>query len=295
MTAVISDDLVGKVRSRFGFSVDKFPLSGPDGLRTPFYGLFRSDSMETVGGGSVTARYVPHTTDDVLALVEASATAFDGVADVRCGFRDGHYVAIQPTKEYRKSIFGSNDNVWPRIIINAGYDGKAFKACMGYFRDLCQNMAILRTVASTSVSIRHTSGLRPRMAELIETFGTLRGSWNTLAQTIDTLESRRVNMVEFLRAVYGEPNGETGRAVTVHKNRTEAIFARLYGERLRSGRPAMASDWMVSGWEAFNAVQGYVQHEATRHGSVDDFDRIILANNDLAVQRAERLVFDMAV
>lgn len=294
MTQVISNEVVDTVRNKFGFSVDKFPLAGPEGLRTPFYGLFRSDSLAVVGN-AVTSRYVPHTTDDILALVEASALAFDGVAEVKCGFHDGHYVSVQPTLEYRKSIFGTNDNIWPRVMIKAGYDGRAFRACMGYFRDACQNMAILRSIASTTVAIRHTSGLRPKMDELVESFQTLHRSWNDLTATAEALEAKRVNMVEFLKAVYGEPTAESGRAVTMHKNRTEAIFARLYGERLRTGRPAMGSDWMVSGWEAFNAVQGYVQHDATRHGSNDEFDRIILASNDLAVQRAERLVFDMAV
>jgi hypothetical protein len=51
---------------------------------------------------------------------------------------------------------------------------------------------------------------------------------------------------------------------------------------------------MVSGWEAYNAIQGYVQHDATRHGKADEMHRIVLAANDAAVQRAERLAFEMA-
>ena len=293
MSTIISNEIIAKVRSRFNFSVDKFPLSGPDGLRTPFYGLFRSDDSAVVGN-AVTARYLPHQTDDVLALVEAASTAFDGVADVKCHFHEGHYVAVQPTKEQRKNVFGTADNIFPRVIINAGYDGRAFHASLGFYRDLCKNMAIMREVRGTTVSIRHTSGLRPKMDELIATFGTLQQSWASVSAAADQLESRRVNMVEFLRAVYGEPNGETGRAVTMHKNRTEAIFGRLYSERLRSGRPALQSDWMVSGWEAYNAIQGYVQHDATRHGKADEMHRIVLAANDAAVQRAERLAFEMA-
>jgi hypothetical protein len=289
----VAENIVNTVKSAFGFSVEKFPLSGPDNLRTPFYGLFRSDNQEVVGN-AVTKRYVPHQTDDILALVEAASGAFDGVADVRCHFNDGHYLAIQPTKETRKAVFGTNDNIFPRIILNAGYDGRAFHACMGYYRDICRNMAIMRMVQGTTVSIRHTYGLRPKMNDLINTFGTLRQSWSTLEAAVDSLENRRVNMVEFLRAVYGEPTAETGRAVTMHRNRTESIFARLTSERLRSGRPEMQRDWMVSGWEAYNAVQGYVQHEATRHGKATDMARIVLAANDAAVQRAERLVFEMA-
>lgn len=291
--STVSDDIVGKVSSAFNFTVDKFPLSGPDGLRTPWYGLFRSDNMDVVGK-AVTQRYIPHQTDDILALVEAASTAFDGVADVKCHFMDGHYVAIQPTKEYRRSIFGTADNIFPRVILNAGYDGKSFKGSMGYYRDLCNNLAIMRSVSGTTVCIRHTSGLRPKLNELIETFSVLKESWATLANVIENLESRRVNMVQFLNAVYGEPESDTGRAATMHRNRTEAIFRRLHSERLRSGRPDIQTDWNVSGWEAFNAVQGYVQHEGRRHGKVSEMDRIVMAANDASVQRAEEIVMAMA-
>ena len=66
------------VAEKFNFSVDKFPLSGPDNMKTPFYGLFRSDTLDVVHDASVTARYIPHTTDDVVALTEAAQTVFEG-------------------------------------------------------------------------------------------------------------------------------------------------------------------------------------------------------------------------
>ena len=132
------------------------------------------------------------------------------------------------------------------------------------------------------------------MDELIKTFGTLRHGWAAVEAAVDTLENRRVNMVEFLRQVYGEPNAETGRAATMHKNRTEAIFNRLYSERMRAGRGQLTGDFVVTAWEAYNAVQGYVQHEATRHGNVSEMGRIVLASDDAAVARAERVAFEMA-
>jgi hypothetical protein len=46
----------------------------------------------------------------------------------------------------------------------------------------------------------------------------------------------------------------------------------------------------VSAWEAYNAIQGYVQHDATRKGNPSDFARIISAANDQAVKKAESLV-----
>jgi hypothetical protein len=298
ISSFAAPSIVDRVSQAFNFTVDKFPLSGPDGMRTPWYGMFRSDTNAVVGNGSVTARYCPHQTEDVLALVDAAASAFDGIGNVDCYFRDGHYVAIQPTKEQRQAIFGTADNVFPRIIIRAGYDGKAFNAAIGYYRDACRNLAILREVTGTTVSIRHTSGLRGRMDSLIGSFNVLRESWGNLTTVIQHLEGTRVSLAAFLRDVYGEPEADSGRAVTVHRNRTEAIFRRVADERLRTGRGAIGSDFMVSGWEAYNAVQGFVQHEATRKGSqnrsaVSGFGRIIAAANDAAVHRAERAAMQL--
>lgn len=292
----LSTDVATKVSEAFDFTVDKFPLSGPDGMRTPWYALFRSDTDSVVGNGSVTSRYMPHQTDDVLALVESAAEAFDGEIDVQCYFTNGHYVSIQPTQHDRLSVFGQSDNVWPRVIINAGYDGKAFRATMGYYRDACRNLAMMTKVSGTTVSIRHTSGLRCKMDDLISTFGVLKDSWATLSDVIQNLESREVQMVEFLNAIYPEPATDaTQRAATVHRMRTEAIFKRLQSERFRTGRDPMTSEFRVSAWEAYNAVQGYVQHDAqAKTGFKSDFARILRASRDANVRKAESLVLELA-
>lgn len=296
MNAIIDNNVADRVRNEFRFSVDKFPLTGPEGLRTPHYGLFRSDNGECVGRSSVSGRYVAHTTDDVLALVEAAGSAFGGVADVRCFFKDGHYVAVQPTREYRESIFGTRDNVFPRLLIDAPYGGLgAFTATLGFYRDACRNMSILREVTGSQVAIRHTSGLRLQMDELLVAFGTLEAGWANLANVMRGMEARRVRMTDFLTAIYGEPNDREGRSLTIHRNRTEAIFRRLQKERLTTGRGDIGSDFIVSGWEAYNAVQGYVQHDATRRGNPSDMARVVRAMHDSHVARAERLVLELAV
>ena len=285
----LSTTIVDNVRNSFDFSVDKFPLSGPESMRTPFYGLFRSDNLSVVGR-PVTGRYVPHQTEDILALVEAAAEAFDGVQDVRCHFSNGHYVSIQPTKQQRLAVFGTDDNVFPRVVIRAGYDGKAFKASLGYYRDLCRNLAILRRVGGTSVNIRHSVNLRPKMDQLIRTFSALKGSWERLTDAIQHLETREVQIVDFLRAIYGTP--EPGRSETIHRNRTEAILQRLVDERFRSGRSRIENG-LVSAWEAYNAVQGFVQHDATRKNvaRLGDYGRAVAAYSDAAVIAAEELAF----
>jgi len=298
MSNVQSSEISASVRSAFNFSVDKFPLSGPDGMQTPWYALFRSDTSDVVGTGSVTSRYVPHSTDDVCALVDAAGEAFGGEVECKTHFRDGHYVSIQPTRVDRLKIFGENDNIWPRIIVNAGYDGRAFNASMAYYRDACRNLAMMRRVSGTSISIRHTSGLRVHMDALIEQFNELKNGWEHMTEVIQNLEATNVRMVDFLDQIYARPTqeqlalaatGQAVRAVTVHKNRTETIWNRLNKERQATGRATLTDT--VSAWEAFNAIQGYVQHDAqAKTGFKSDFDRIIRASRSPEVQHAEKLV-----
>jgi hypothetical protein len=294
MTAIITNNVAEKVRAAFDFTIDKFPLVGPEGMRTPFYGLFKSDTGTAVGYGSVSDRYTPHTTDDVLALVEAAGHAFDGVADVKCHFDHGHYVSIQPNKEQRMEVY-RNDSVFPRIVIDAGYGGQAFRASLGLYRDVCRNMMIMRQAEGTTMSIRHTASLRLQMDELVTTFASLEQTWGNLTTVVQQMASREVRMVEFLNAIYGEPKSDEGRSVTIHRNRTEQIFRRLQSERVRTGRGTMGSDFTVTGWEAFQAVQGYVQHDATRKGRPSEMERIVRALHDNKVAAAERLALTMAV
>lgn len=284
-----STEIADVVRSNFAFSIDKFKLSGPDNLSTPWYGLFRSDNGKVVGGGSKTKKYCPHQTEDIIALTESAAHAFGGKVNLQCYFAEGHYVSVEPSVEFRKSIYGDKDNVFPRVMIRAGYDGQAFKACMGYFRDVCVNMSMLSRVSGTSVSISHTSGLRDRMDDLIATFEVLKSSWADLTNVIEALEAETVSLSGFLNEIYGLPDEDEPRAITIHRNRTEEIFRRCRREKRATGRGEFNSNYDVSAWEAYNAVQGYVQHKATRKAGITDFGRIIKASTDPRVRQAEAL------
>jgi hypothetical protein len=201
-------------------------------------------------------------------------------------------VAIQPSVEQRVSIFGTSDNIFPRIVVNAGYDGSAFRASVGYYRDVCKNMHIMRSVSGTSVSIRHTGNLRAEMDDLLQTFSVLRESWGRLSAVVHRMQDARVNLASFLNDVYSQPN-DTQAAITRHRKRTEAICSRLFAEQHRTGRSDVGGGtdkWgTVSAWEAFNAVQGYAQHSSTRRGNPDELARVILAGRDGAVRRAEQL------
>jgi hypothetical protein len=281
-----TENLLDTLREKYNFTVDKLQLSSPFGV-TPMYGLFRSDTHELVNTKSVSGRYVPHTTDEVAAIVEATQSVFEN-CNAKFDFRNGHYVTIEPTKADRIAIYGTADNIFPRLNIYAGYDGQAFKTWMGWFRDLCLNMSRMKSIKSTQSSIHHSGGLRQRMTELVDKFHQLKDSWGDLSNTILQMESVQVKLADFLNGVYGVP-AESGRGLTMHQNRTEKIFKRILDERLRSGRPELDGDYRVSAWEAYNSVQGYVQHDASRRGNATAFDRLLLADSDASVDRAESL------
>jgi hypothetical protein len=288
-----SSEIKNAVNELFSFTVDKFPLSGPDGMQTPEYGLFRSDKTGReayVSSRSVRQGYVPHTTDDVTALAEAASIAFDGEVDLIGGFRNGHHLSIMPTKKHRQKIIGTNESVFPRFQIRAPYGGGAFVNTCGFYRDNCRNMAELREVSSATARIRHDSNLRENMDELVEQFTALREQgWQAIMEAIETMNSRQIRLDEFLTAIYPVDLDAPQSTKTRHENTVRSIFSRIERERLAAGRAGIGSDWMVSAWEAYNGVQGHTQHKKSRKGNPTDFERIMAAAKDQHVLHAERL------
>jgi len=283
------------VSSTFNFGVQKHRLVGPDNVKTPHFGLFRDDTFECVGN-SVSEKYTPHTTDDVLALVEAAGHAFEGEFNVRCHWNEGHHVIIEPTRDHRIAVYDASDNIFPRFGISAGYDGKAFNAFLGMYRDACRNLARMQTLADCNESIRHTKNLRPRMKDLIKIFQSLKSSWGIVKKVVAKMEDTKVCLSMFLEEVYKKENPtESARGKTVTKNRNDQIFNRVRDERRRTGRPELGDSSIVSAWEAYNAVQGYVQHESNRRSSQDnEFDRILLAARSTDVKRAEEIALELS-
>jgi hypothetical protein len=192
-------------------------------------------------------------------------------------------------------VFGTSDNIWPRLLIRAGYDGRAFNASLGYYRDACSNLSMIRTVAGRAVaaSIRHTSHLRERLSELRDTFARLAAGWDSVVETARRMDAQQVNFAEFLRQVYPLPSDATERTRRSAERRVESIIRRIVRERQHTGRSDLRigtdATYLVSAWEAFNGVQGFVQHDMSRHGRPDDYTRAIIALDDAAVSRALEL------
>ena len=279
------------VRESFQFNVVKLPLFGPDNAKTPHYGLFRDDSGESVGF-ACKRNYNPHNVDDISTLVEAASIAFPANAEdtkISCYWSgESHIVSLAPSREYRKAIFG-NDTVWPRLLINAGYDGSSFQASLGFYRDICRNMAIIRSAGrGCHAAIRHSSHLRDKIDDLRETFVRLASGWQNVVETAQQMESRQIDLADFLAKVYPQPDDASRRQIETNKQRISKIIRRIQSERMQL-RGSIGSLETATAWEAWNGVQGYVQHDSRRHGSPNAFARAIMAIDDSAVARAMEL------
>jgi hypothetical protein len=141
------------------------------------------------------------------------------------------------------------------------------------------------------------------MDSLIAKFEELKNGWENLVDIAHQMQSREVNLADFVNETFADRRpsveevvlADTGRAVrgvTTWTKMTEAIMSRVIDERSATGRDAFntGEPKIVSAWEAFNAVQGYVQHDAqSKTGFKSEFSRILRAANDKHVSIAEGL------
>ncbi len=292
---VRSTDVMDVINERFNFEVNKLPLTGPENLRTPYKGLFRSDTGECIGRTSVGSDYQVHTNYQVAELVRGAIGLFNDEVELDCHFRDGHYVTIKPTIEERHEVYGTKDNIFPVVMLRAGYNQTPVEFGMFAKRDACENMVLLQTIEDAVYRILHRKSLDFKVDQLVTDLTCLKKGWEGVKQAADRMQAREVLLDDFLKSIYGEPTeGATSRSASIHHKRTTDIMNRVIDERRRTGRPEFeVGNYAVSAWEAYNAVQGFQQHLATRKkingNKATRFDRIVLAAKDRYVQQAEVL------
>jgi hypothetical protein len=70
--------------------------------------------------------------------------------------------------------------------------------------------------------------------------------------------------------------------------RVERIMSRIARERLASGN--LSNNWKeATAWEAYQGIQGYVQHDQRRNGRPDRLQRALLALESPQVKLALEL------
>ena len=275
-------------------------LVGPNGVESPFYAMYRQDSngcpVQCVSP-AVSKQYVEHTRDDVATIGEAFGVAFEGgVADVQTSFNNGHKICVAPSKDYQRAIFNDKDHVFPRGIVDCTF-GTSFHVSLGMLRNVCSNLQIPQVVgnASFDVKIRHTSKLRSHFDQLVDDLAHLKDGWDALIAHMNNLKECKVDLEAFMDKLYDPSKFESKSAATRHDSRTRLIIQRLQRERLQLGIEDRNLE-TVNGYELYQAIQGYCQHDKTRRGHADGdkFTRATLAFNDSDIKRAQNLIFELA-
>lgn len=288
------------IEQAFPFTVDRYSAYiDIDGQRveTGQDFLARSDQARQPGlvrRGSVSPKYVPHATEDIVTLAEAAAGAFPDNGgwgtQVRCSWRYGHIVEIAPSKEHQRQA-AREDKIFPRICIQAKYNDASVLFNAGMNVHKCENLLLPKLVKGCSARLRHVSDLGSKLGHLATLCRNLAGQWEGLVDWSQQLTEKRVDLAQFVKDVYGPGDEQPGRKRTNSDRRIEAIFTRVAREREKMGLKFLNNygTWEVTGFEAYNACQGFSQWDQSRR-TRDPLARAIAASEDKYVRRAEQLL-----
>ena len=236
---------------------------------TTYHGLFRTDTNQQVSTRTVSDRYVPHTTEDIKKIVADCIHAFgemeDHLSGLKAWFNNGHYVCIAPSPGYRRQMH-RGDTIYPRVHVYAplGGAGSVLINC-GFWREKCGNLAQPVCVQGIKLNFRHTSSLENNIENLDH--HALRNSWVSLKNRARDMDRSSHRFEDAMNTIFNEPT--TARTKTRHTNRIAAIAKRIMDERTyNSGTGRIEGVNYISGWELYNGVQGYYQHDAPMRSAV---------------------------
>lgn len=284
------------IREAFPFEIVKLPLQGPDGLKTPHYGLFRDDNGDCIPH-AISSRNQPHTTENVVTLAKAMVKSFDLPEDktkvTATWTKYGHRVCVRPTEKYRRDIGGNKDSVWPQILIRANYNDALMASC-GMYRDACRNLMMIRKVESTTVRIAHRGDFQGEFDSLVEQFHYLAAQFDRVIDIAAELKRKKVETAKFLASLYPAPSDDASSSrKTRHENKMRKILERLETERRQFGGDP--HDYAEANlWELVNAVTAYVQHDSSLHGNPNKVDRAFRAVDNPASDKAWETALELA-
>lgn len=274
-----------------------------DGCDVPHYGFFNTENGTCLQSFTAQQGYEMTTRDDYIALAEAGIAAMGGNAVCTANWTQSKSsakatIVIQPSREYRLRMYdiGGGDTIWQRLIISAPF-GRRFNVDGGFYRDACRNLARVRQVRSVvSVSLSHTSQLRGRLDQLVETMRRC-DSFETIAARMREYNQIEVDTAKFLGQLYplAADAGQSTR--TRAENRASKIYGRIMRERLELSINRQSDRATL--WELVSAVTGYIQHDKSRrvgNGSeLSTFGRAVTALDDSETNDCWQLVEQLAI
>ena len=284
---------------KFPRHIIKQPLFGPNGEETGYYGLF-TETGQPVGRSSVTERYVSHQLHHIRPII-SSVLGLPGFRNpiVEARWKEGHYIRIRPDDNYRREII-KGDSVWPQLDLWFGLGGLPARGRLPMQRDACSNLMMVRNSSEINFSIKHTASIETRIATIQDQFYNIVAKWDEVVDHCRHMQGKRINLKELLAEIYPKPETESKKALTNHRDKISAIWSRVMREshELNLQTPSLANP-VTTGWMAYNAIQGYRQHDAGRKnekGMTKDqkeFNRSVSVLEDSTVHRAEELILSM--
>ena len=141
-----------------------------------------------------------------------------------------------------------------------------------------------------SESIQHSSNFSNRRDELVEQFEIVAKGWESTVDFLKSMDDRQIRVSALLAELMGDRPDTEGRGQTMFDRKVAKIDSILVRERMKTGKMARPAG-EATAWEAYNAIQGYSQHEKTRKGNPTLIDRAVIAGGDPEVSKAEKLLF----
>ena len=284
---------------KFPKQIIKRQLFGPYGEETGVYGLF-DENRNFIGRSSVTERYVPHQLEHIRPIVN-SVLGLPGFENpkVRAEWKNGHYIRIRPSDDYRREII-KGDSIWPQLDLWFGLGGLPARGRLPLQRDACSNLMMVRNSSEINFSIKHTKSLEARIATIQDQFWNIVAKWDEVVDHCRNMHAKRINLKHLLAEIYPAPKNDSKQAATKHNDKLNAIWSRVMRESHKLNLETLSlANPITTGWMAFNAIQGYRQHDAIRTSEKGmtreqkEFNRSVSVLEDSTVQRAEELILSM--
>ncbi len=278
----------------FDFDVIKRRMYDPDMKTTPHYGLekFHSVSKREWLPHTFKEGYIPHTLDHVKNLVRAYEYAVGSIGDVQCAWDNAHVVVLRSLPGHSVDINGHV--VEPTMMIRAGYDSTAVVSRLGLFNHVCANgLFNLDRDRSMSTRITHNAMMEGRIETLARSIEGLSDRVEEAVGAVRTASTVNVSLSEFVREVYPLSTDASSRTRYNYESRVESIMMRVIRERAIRGFSLLecSGNPKVSAFDAYNAIQGYEQHQARRKNVKNTTERMVRAVDNKFVRKAASLAF----
>ena len=279
----VYDSKTGTYRHEAKWSdIVKMPVSLPDNIKIQAYAKVRSNPVEVIDNTTVSSVYKGHGREHVTRMLLAGGEIFEQKPDFTLFWDKGQHAIMTESGEGR-TIFGK-DRVKANILMRARYDGCL--DIMGFLgRLICSNGQRM-SVKDVHMKFKHTQMLEFRVEQFAARMHRLKAAIEESIEQAKHLQETKVRIDDLLNAVYPRKEGASEQTMKNEEDRIYKILKRLERESLELGVPVVTpSRPETTAWLAHNAIQGYVQHDMTRHGATR-LDRMVKALDDDTVERS---------